>query len=177
MPTGDNTIELFSHLHIDTGGYFNYEPGPETLDQKGLADGIDLRRARIGVVGNFMDDWHYALVYDFGNTSDSNNPENALANANSSTSPTTSNNFLAGVEDAVIACNRLLSARRAVPVTFDFSVQDVLWTMDEATSSNDTVSWSARPQLGSSPPSSAVATSSTALNVRSNNDRYSVARS
>ena len=103
--TGGNTIELFGRLHIDTGGYTKYQPGPYTLDQKGLAGGIDLRRARLGVVGNFMQDWHYALVYDFGNTSDGNNPNNALANANSTTSPTTSSSYLSGVENANITYN------------------------------------------------------------------------
>jgi len=33
--TGDNTIELFGRLHLDTGGYLSYKPGPATLDQKG----------------------------------------------------------------------------------------------------------------------------------------------
>jgi phosphate-selective porin OprO/OprP len=169
--TGDNTIELFGRLHIDTGDYLGYTPGSKTLDQKGLADGIDLRRARIGVVGNFMDDWHYAFVYDFGNTSDSNNPENALANANSSTSPTTSNNFLAGVENAVITYNGFYKHGAEFPVAFDFGVQDVLWTLDEATSSNDTMFMERSS-------AQVVATEfgggdfRTALDVRSNNDRY-----
>ena len=84
-------------------------------------------------------DWHYAFVYDFGNTSDSNNPNNALANANSSTSPTTTNNFLAGVENAVITYNGFYKHGAQFPVAFDFGVQDVPWTLDEATSSNDTM--------------------------------------
>ena len=67
--TGDNTVELFGRLQVDTGGYTNYNPGPETLDRKGLSDGVDLRRARIGVIGTFMSDWHYAFVYDFGSSS------------------------------------------------------------------------------------------------------------
>ncbi|MGA2125005.1 MAG: porin [Xanthobacteraceae bacterium] len=169
--TGDNTIELFGRLHVDTGGYLGYKPGPETLDRKGLADGIDLRRARIGVVGNFMTDWHYAFVYDFGNTSDALNPNNALANANSSTSPTTSNNFLSGVENAFITYNGFYNHGQQFPVAFDFGVQDVLWTLDEATSSNDTMFMErASPQV--------VATEfgggdfRTALGARSNNDRY-----
>ncbi|HSZ95992.1 MAG TPA: hypothetical protein VK767_06740, partial [Bradyrhizobium sp.] len=58
--TGENTVELFGRLQLDTGGYTNYNPGPETLDRKGLSDGVDLRRARIGVIGTFMSDWHYA---------------------------------------------------------------------------------------------------------------------
>jgi phosphate-selective porin OprO/OprP len=60
--TGDNTVELFGRLQLDTGGYTNYNPAPMTLDRKGLSDGIDLRRARIGVIGTFMTDWHYAFV-------------------------------------------------------------------------------------------------------------------
>jgi len=169
--TGDNTIELFGRLHIDTGGYTKYQPAPETLDQKGLADGVDLRRARFGVVGNFMQDWHYALVYDFGNTSDSNNPNDAFANANSSTSPTTSTNYLAGVENAFITYNGFYQHGERFPVAFDFGVQDVLWTMDEATSSNDTMFMERSS-------AQVVATNfgggdfRTALGMRSNNDRY-----
>jgi hypothetical protein len=52
--TGDNTVELFGRLQLDTGGYPGYDPAPMTLDRKGLAAGIDLRRARIGVIGTFM---------------------------------------------------------------------------------------------------------------------------
>ena len=49
--TGDNTVELFGRLQVDTGGYTGYSPAPMTLDRKGLSEGIDLRRARIGVIG------------------------------------------------------------------------------------------------------------------------------
>jgi len=118
-----------------------------------------------------MTDWHYAFVYDFGNTSDSNNPNNALANANSSTSPTTSNNFLAGVENALITYNGFYSHGQQIPVAFDFGVQDVQWTMDEATSSND-IMFMERSSA------QVVATQfgggdfRTAVDMRSNNDRY-----
>jgi phosphate-selective porin OprO/OprP len=168
--TGDNTIELFGRLHIDTGGY-SYKAAPDTLDQKGLADGIDLRRARLGVVGNFASDWHYALVYDFGNTSDGYNPNNALANADSSTSPTTNNNYLAGVENALITYNGFYQQGEQFPVAFDLGVQDVPWTLDEATSSND-IMFLERSS------SQVVATEfgggdfRSAIDVRSNNDRY-----
>jgi phosphate-selective porin OprO/OprP len=141
------------------------------LDRKGLADGIVLRRARIGVVGNFMTDWHYAFVYDFGNTSDGYNPNNAFANANSSTSPTTNNNFLAGVEFAYITYNGFYSHGEQYPVAFDFGFQDVPWTLDEATSSND-IMFMERSS------SQVVATQfgggdfRSALGARSNNNRY-----
>ena len=169
--TGGNTIELFGRLHVDTGGYVDYKPGPETLDQKGLAEGIDLRRARIGVVGNFMTDWHYAFVYDFGNTSDGYNPSNAFANANSGTSPTTSNNFLSGVENALVTYNGFYQHGEQYPVAFDIGFQDVPWTLDEATSSND-IMFMERSS------SQVVATEfgggdfRSAIDVRSNNDRY-----
>jgi phosphate-selective porin OprO/OprP len=169
--TGGNTIELFGRLHIDTGGYTKYQPGPYTLDQKGLAGGIDLRRARLGVVGNFMQDWHYALVYDFGNTSDGNNPNNALANANSTTSPTTSSSYLSGVENANITYNGFYQHGAPFPVAFDFGVMDVQWTLDEAGSSNDTMFMERSS-------SQVVATEfgggdfRTALGARSNDDRY-----
>jgi phosphate-selective porin OprO/OprP len=136
--TGSNTIELFGRLHIDTGGYVGYKPGRNTLDQTGLASGIDLRRARIGVVGKFMGDWHYALIYDFGNTSDGTNPNNALANLNSSTAPSTNNNYLAGVENAFITYNGFYNHGGPFPVAIDLpGVQDVPWTLEESTSSND----------------------------------------
>ncbi|MGP0092097.1 MAG: porin [Xanthobacteraceae bacterium] len=169
--TGDNTIELFGRLHLDTGGYLNYKAAPETLDQKGLADGVDLRRARIGVVGNFMQDWHYAFVYDFGNTADGYNLNNAFANANSSTSPTTSNNYLAGVENALVTYNGFYQHGERFPVAFDIGFQDVPWTLDEATSSNDTMFMERSS-------AQVVATEfgggdfRWALDVRSNDDRY-----
>jgi phosphate-selective porin OprO and OprP len=169
--TGDNTVELFGRLHLDTGGYTNYSPAPMTLDRKGLSDGIDMRRARIGVVGTFMSDWHYAFVYDFGNTADSNDLNNALANANSSTSPTTSNTFLSGIENAFITYNGFYSHGQQFPVAFDFGIMDVPWTLEEATSSNDTMFLERSS-------AQVVATAfgggdfRSALGARSNNDRY-----
>jgi len=169
--TGDNTVELFGRLQVDTGGYTGYNPAPMTLDRKGLSDGIDLRRARIGVIGTFMSDWHYAFVYDFGNTADSNNPDNALASANSSTSPTTSNNFLSGVENAFITYNGFYSHGQQFPVAIDFGIMDVPWTLEESTSSNDLMFLER---------SSAQVIAATfgggdfrsAFGARSNNDRY-----
>jgi phosphate-selective porin OprO/OprP len=169
--TGDNTVELFGRLQVDTGGYTGYNPAPMTLDRKGLSDGIDLRRARIGVIGTFMSDWHYAFVYDFGNTADSNNLDNALASANSSTSPTTSNNFLSGVENAFITYNGFYSHGQQFPVAIDFGIMDVPWTLEEATSSNDLMFLER---------SSAQVIAATfgggdfrsAFGARSNNDRY-----
>ena len=118
-----------------------------------------------------MTDWHYAFVYDFGNTSDGYNPNNALANANSSTSPTTNNNYLSGIENALITYNGFYQHGQQYPVAFDVGFQDVPWTLDEATSSNDTMFMERSS-------SQVMATEygggdfRSALDVRSNNDRY-----
>jgi phosphate-selective porin OprO/OprP len=169
--TGDNTVELFGRLQVDTGGYTNYNPAPQTLDRKGLSDGIDLRRARIGVIGTFMSDWHYAFVYDLGNSSDSSNIDNALASANSGTSPTTSNTFLSGVENAFITYNGFYSHGQQFPVAFDFGIMDVPWTMEEATSSND-IMFMERSTAQVIATTFGGGDFRSAIDVRSNNDRY-----
>ncbi|HXB80485.1 MAG TPA: porin [Bradyrhizobium sp.] len=169
--TGDNTVELFGRLQLDAGGYTNYQPAPATLDRKGLSDGLDLRRARLGVIGTFMTDWHYAFVYDFGNSSDSSNANNALASANSGTSPTTSNTFLSGVENAFLTYNGFYKHDNLFPTAFDFGIMDVPWTLEEATSSNDLMFLERST-------AQVIATSfgggdfRSAIDVRSNNDRY-----
>src|SRR6266403_799788 len=64
-----NCIAITSRVHFDGGGY-NYRPNtPATFPQR-LDDGVNVRRARIGVIGKFLGDWDYALIYDFGGSSD-----------------------------------------------------------------------------------------------------------
>lgn len=161
--TGDNTVELFGRLQLDSGGM--------TLDRKGLSDGIDLRRARLGVIGTFMTDWHYAFVYDFGNSSDSSNINNALASANSNSSPTANNTFLSGVENAFLTYNGFYKHNNSFPVAFDFGIMDVPWTLEEASSSNDLMFLERST-------AQVIATAfgggdfRSALDVRSKNDRY-----
>jgi len=64
-----NCISMTSRLHFDAGGY-DYRPNTPATNPKHLDDGVNARRARIGVVGKFMGDWNYALIYDFGGSSD-----------------------------------------------------------------------------------------------------------
>lgn len=168
---GQNTIELTGRLHIDSGGYLNYRPDASTTDQKGLADGIDLRRARIGVVGKWMGDWAYALIYDFGGSTDSLNPALLLANANTTNTSNNSYSAVSGVENAFITYNGFYNHGQKFPVAFDFGFQDVPWTLDEATSSND-IMFMERSS------SQVIATEfgggdfRSSLGVRSNDDRY-----
>jgi phosphate-selective porin OprO/OprP len=72
-----NCIALTSRLHVDVGGY-DYPPTPFnplhpsipwTVPQN-LDDGINARRARIGVIGTFQGDWVYSLIFDLGGSSD-----------------------------------------------------------------------------------------------------------
>jgi phosphate-selective porin OprO and OprP len=64
-----NCISITGRLHFDAGGY-DYHPNTAATAQQRLDDGVNLRRARIGVIGKIMGDWDYALIYDFGGASD-----------------------------------------------------------------------------------------------------------
>ena len=62
-----NCVSITSRVHFDAGGY-DYHPNTAgTVPQK-LDDGVNTRRARIGILGKFFGDWNYALIYDFGGT-------------------------------------------------------------------------------------------------------------
>ena len=64
-----NCVAITSRIHLDVGGY-DYHPNTAATVPQKLDDGENLRRARIGVIGKFLGDWNYALIYDFGGTSD-----------------------------------------------------------------------------------------------------------
>jgi phosphate-selective porin OprO and OprP len=65
----ENCIAITSRVHWDLGGY-EYRPNAAATSPQKLDSGENLRRARIGIVGKFFGDWNYALIYDFGGTSD-----------------------------------------------------------------------------------------------------------
>ena len=48
-----NCISLTSRIHFDAGGY-DYRPNTTATAPQGLDDGVNLRRARIGVLGKFL---------------------------------------------------------------------------------------------------------------------------
>ena len=66
-PVGEteNCIALTSRLHFDVGGY-DYRPNSLATVPQNLDSGVNARRARIGVLGTFMEDWNYALIFDLG---------------------------------------------------------------------------------------------------------------
>jgi phosphate-selective porin OprO/OprP len=105
-----NCIYLTSRLHFDVGDYLSVHPQTPT-GLHSLTSGVNARRARIGVLGKFMADWNYALVADFGGTTDG--PQ------------------LSNIQTA------LLSYQGLRPFAFEIGYMNVPWTLDEATSSND----------------------------------------
>jgi phosphate-selective porin OprO/OprP len=118
-------------LHFDGGGY-DYHPNTTDTKPQRLDDGVNARRARIGVIGKFLGDWDYALVYDFAGSSDG---FAGTASANG-----TAVGFLPGGELSGIQ-NAYLSYRGIQPFGGQLAIEGghitVSYPLDEATSSND----------------------------------------
>jgi phosphate-selective porin OprO/OprP len=133
---GQNCISLTSRLHWDVGGY-NYRPNSAATVPQGLDDGENLRRARIGVIGKFLGDWNYALVYDFGGSSDGFGGSGAVLPA-----PGTAVGFLpggatSGVENAYLSYTGIKPFGGQLAI--EGGVLDVPWSLGESESSNDIV--------------------------------------
>jgi phosphate-selective porin OprO and OprP len=112
---GRNTISLTGRIHWDVGDYINVDPKNKRVGPTNLNSGENFRRARLGVVGKVFGDWNYALIYDFGGTTDS-----GAGGINAS-----------GIEQAEISYTGFR------PFVVEGGAQDVPYTLDEATSSND----------------------------------------
>jgi phosphate-selective porin OprO and OprP len=142
---GENCVELTSRVHFDAANYLNVHPQQPT-GPHALTDGVNARRARIGVLGKFFNDWNYALIYDFGGSTDA--------------TPAT------GIENAYITYNGL-----SPHVAFDLGYLDVPFTLDEATSSND-IMFIERAEVQNTVTNLAANDARGAFGVRSNDDRY-----
>ena len=122
---GQNSISLTGRIHWDVGDYANYKPatlrGGTGTPPTDLNSGENVRRARLGVVGKIAGDWNYGLIYDFGGSSD-NGP---------GTPGSTGAAASGGIETAELSYNGFR------PFTIEGGIQDVPYTLDEATSSND----------------------------------------
>ena len=131
-----NCVSITSRVHFDVGGYDYHPNSPFTNPQK-LDNGVNVRRARIGVLGKFFEDWNYGLVYDFGGTSDGFGGTGAVGPA-----PGTPVGFLPGSAVSGIE-NAYLTYTGFKPfggkLSLEIGVMDVPYTLDEATSSNDMV--------------------------------------
>lgn len=131
-----NCVSIVSRIHFDGGGY-DYHPNSAFTNPQKLDNGVNVRRARIGVLGKFFGDWNYALVYDFGGSSDGFGGTGAVGAA-----PATPVGFLPGGGTSGIE-NAYLSYTGFKPfggkLAIEGGVMDLPYTLDEATSSNDMV--------------------------------------
>lgn len=120
-----NCIAITSRVHWDVGGY-DYRPNTGATAPQRLDDGENLRRARIGLVGKFLGDWNYALIYDFGGSSDGfgGTAPGSLPGGGAS-----------GVENAYLSYTgfKPFGGKMAI----EGGVLNVPYTLDQATSSND----------------------------------------
>jgi phosphate-selective porin OprO and OprP len=120
-----NCVAITSRVHWDVGGY-DYRPNTAgTVPQK-LDSGENLRRARIGLTGKFFGDWNYALIYDFGGSSD------GFGGAAPGSLP---GGGTSGVENAYLSYTGLKPFGGKMAI--EGGIMDLAWTLDEATSSND----------------------------------------
>ena len=109
---GQYSAALTGRIHADVGGYANYEPDSKGTSPQSLNSGFNLRRARIGVTGKAAGDFTYGFIYDAGGTTDA--------------TPT-------GIQTAQVGYTGIKN------MVFEIGYSDTFFTLDEATSSNDTL--------------------------------------
>jgi len=126
-----NCISITSRVHFDAGGYDYHPNGPTTVPQK-LDNGVNTRRARIGIIGKFFSDWNYALIYDFGGSSDGFGGTGSAAGTPVGFLP---GGGTSGIENAYLSYTgfKPFGGRLAI----EGGIMDLPYTLDEATSSND----------------------------------------
>src|SRR6266852_4310951 len=126
-----NCIAITSRVHFDGGGY-DYHPNTAATVPQRLDDGVNVRRARIGVLGKFMEDWNYALIYDFGGASDGFASTASVGGVPVGFLP---GGALSGVENAYLSYTGLKPFGGKLAI--EGGVMDLPYTLDEASSSND----------------------------------------
>jgi phosphate-selective porin OprO and OprP len=66
---GRYSIGLTGIIQVDAGDYLNFQPASKLSGPQELSDGVNARRARIGVTGTAAD-FAFAFVWDGGNSQD-----------------------------------------------------------------------------------------------------------
>ena len=112
-------------MHWDVGGY-DYRPNSAATAPQRLDDGENLRRARIGLIGKFLGDWNFALIYDFGGSSD------GFGGLAPGSLP---GGGVSGVENAYLSYTGFKPFGGTLAL--EGGIFDLTYTLDEATSSND----------------------------------------
>jgi phosphate-selective porin OprO and OprP len=126
-----NCIAITSRVHFDVGGY-NYRPNSAATSPQRLDDGTNVRRARIGVTGKFLEDWNYALIYDFGGSSDGFDSTASVGGAAVGFLP---GGGVSGVENAYLSYTGIKPFGGKLAI--EGGIMDLPYTLDEASSSND----------------------------------------
>jgi len=109
---GQYSIGFAGVVQFDSGEYLGYHPASKVVGPQELSDGINARRARIGISGTAAGGWSYAFVYDGGNSQD--------------TAPK-------GIETAQIVYGGIKG------VALEVGYSNTYFTLDQATSSSDTI--------------------------------------
>lgn len=109
---GQYSAALTGRIHADVGDYAGYDPKSKATSPQNLNSGFNLRRARIGVTGKAAGDFTYGFIYDAGGTTDA--------------APT-------GIQTAQVGYTGIKN------MIFELGYSDTFFTLDEATSSNDTL--------------------------------------
>jgi phosphate-selective porin OprO/OprP len=126
-----NCVAITSRVHFDVGGY-DYRPNTAATSPQHLDDGANVRRARIGVIGKFMGDWDYALIYDFGGSSDGFASTGSVGGAPVGFLP---GGGVSGVENAYLSYTGIKPFGGKLAI--EGGVMDLPYTLDEASSSNN----------------------------------------
>jgi phosphate-selective porin OprO and OprP len=128
-----NCIALTSRLDFDAGGY-DYRPNTANTKPQRLDDGVNARRARIGVLGKFLGDWNYVLFYDFAGSSDG---FAGTASAGGTTVGFLPGGGLSGIERAYLSYTGVKPFGGQLAIEGGY--MKVPYALDKATSSNDTL--------------------------------------
>ncbi len=109
---GQYSIGLTGDVQFDTGAYADFRPASAVVGPRELSNGVNARRARIGIAGTAFGAWGFGLVYDAGNSSD--------------VTPK-------GIETAQIVYSGIHGA------ALEIGYSNTFFTLDQSTSSNDTL--------------------------------------
>lgn len=126
-----NCVAITGRVHFDAGGY-DYHPNSAATVPQRLDDGVNVRRARIGVIGKFLGDWNYALIYDFGGASDGFGGTGSAGGTAVGFLP---GGAVSGIENAYLSYTGFKPFGGKLAI--EGGVMDLPYTLDEATSSND----------------------------------------
>src|SRR5882757_2158267 len=128
---GLNCVAITGRIHLDGGGY-DYHPNTAATVPQRLDNGVNARRGRIGVVGKFMGDWNFGLIYDFGGSSDG---FASTAGVNGATVGFLPGGALSGVENAYLSYTGLKPFGGKLAI--EGGIMDLPYALGEAMSSNN----------------------------------------